>query len=207
MIAEAFLHEGLHDGAHSPSGGETLTNPVTGDRLTVLSSPWRDLTPALTVRLDLAPGAAGSPLHIHRRICETFSVLGGALNMEVGGKGRRILRAGERIEVPPGMAHSFRNGSDGWTAVLATVSPGERFERFLLSMHGLAAEGRTDAAGLPRNPMHLALLLSYADFEFAGMPGWLQRPLIDGLAALGRLAGAERGLRHHWVNETAARTS
>jgi len=185
---------------------ETLTNGVTGDRLTLLQSAPRDAAP-LVFRTDLPPGAAGSPLHAHPTMDETFEVVAGELLMEIGGEGQwQVLRAGDRVEIPAGMPHSFRNASDGWTSFVSTATRGVEFERFLLSMIGLAAEGRINAAGMPRNPLVMALLLDYADLVVPGVPGvppGLQRAVIGGLARFARMLGLEDGLARHWIHERA----
>jgi hypothetical protein len=88
---------------------------------------------------------------------------------------------------------------------VSTTTRGLEFERFLLSMHGLAAEGRTTPAGLPQSPLHLALLLHYADLLVPGVPQGLQRGVIGLLVRLARSLGVERRLRRHWHNELSGR--
>ncbi|QMW22324.1 cupin domain-containing protein [Sandaracinobacteroides saxicola] len=184
---------------------ETLINPVTGDRLTLVQSVWRDGRPLL-FQTDLPPGAVGSPLHAHPTMEETFEVRAGTLVMEIGGKGRfRTLNAGDRVTVPAGTWHAFRNDSDEWTSFLSTTTRGVEFERFLLSMFALAGEGRCNAGGMPRNPLHLALLLGYADLVVPGVPVGLQRAIVGGLSALARGLGVERQLSRHWHNERIGR--
>jgi quercetin dioxygenase-like cupin family protein len=203
MTALAFSFQSLirRPGTRS----ETLANPVTGDRLTLLQSVPRDGAP-LVFRTDLPPHAAGSPLHVHQLMDECFEVVAGTLEMEIGGAGQwRTLRAGDRVDVLAGTPHSFRNASDEWTSFVSTTTRGLEFERFLLSMFALAAEGRTNAAGMPRNPMHLALLLHYADLTVPGVHRGIQRAIIASLAGLARMMGVERHLQRHWHNERAGR--
>jgi hypothetical protein len=42
---------------------------------------------------------------------------------------------------------------------------------------------------VPRDPLALALLWDYQDGYLAGIPTWLQRGVLGGLAGLARLAG------------------
>ncbi len=92
---------------------EVIENPVTGDRMTVLHSSRESDGAYAKFQFDLPPGAKGSPLHYHTRMSETFTVLKGCLEMEVGQKGNyRTLQAGESLKVPPEMPHSFRNASN-----------------------------------------------------------------------------------------------
>jgi quercetin dioxygenase-like cupin family protein len=170
-----------------------IANPVTGDRVEFLASPLLDSHAELTYRCTLAPHAAGSPAHVHRALTETFTVEQGSLLLSLG-KVRRVLAPGETVRVDPGIAHAFRNASPQPVTFCSRVTPGDGFERFLRGMYGLAASGRTDAAGLPRDPRLLALLLEYADLRLAGVPDLLQRPLLGALGWVGRATGAARDL-------------
>jgi mannose-6-phosphate isomerase-like protein (cupin superfamily) len=176
-----------------------LENPITGDRLEFLASPLHGDAGPLVFRCILAPNAKGSPLHLHRTIAETFEVERGRLAMELGGVGRtRTLDAGERVEIAPGEAHSFANPLGEPSVFVSTATPGAQFEKFLRAMYGLAAEGRTNADGMPTDPRALALTLHYADLVLPAAPRALQAALVGGLAQWGRLAGIERDFDRYW---------
>jgi hypothetical protein len=64
------------------------------------------------------------------------------------------------------------------------LTPGAGFRNFLHGMQAAAEAGRTNAAGLPRDPRRLARLLLDADFHFPAVPMALQRTLFHALAAL-----------------------
>lgn len=180
---------------------ETIVNPVTGDRMTVLHSSLQDDGHYAKIRFDLPPGAEGSPLHYHTSMSETFTVLEGCLEMEVGRKGnRRTLRAGERLRVPAGMQHSFRNSSNQWVTFTSENSPAGQFEQFIRGMFGLAIDGKVDAKGMPTNLLHLALLLKKADTVLVGTPPILQSLLIGVLVEIGKWVGVERSLNKYWKN-------
>ncbi|MDX2235891.1 MAG: cupin domain-containing protein [Hyphomonadaceae bacterium] len=187
--------------ASSPSTApRRLLNPVTGDRLEFLSSPLHGDPGPLVFRCTLAAHAKGSPLHFHRTIAETFTVERGLLAMEIGGPRRtQTLGAGDHVAFAPGEAHSFRNPLGEPTVFVSTATPGDAFEKFLRTMAGLAADGRTDADGMPTDPRALALALHYADLVLPFAPQGLQGVLVGGLARLGRLMGVERAFDRYWT--------
>ncbi len=64
---------------------EEINNPATGDHMMILQSSQTNQGYA-KIQFNLPPGAKGSPLHYHTRMSETFTVVEGELEMEVGGK-------------------------------------------------------------------------------------------------------------------------
>jgi len=58
------------------------------------------------------------PYHFHKRKHETFFVVRGSVRMRLG-EGERVLAAGERLSMPPGLGHSFTGIGD---ALLLEVS-------------------------------------------------------------------------------------
>lgn len=69
------------------SGAEAIKNPVTGDSMVVLQSTQESGGNSFTAKFTLPPGSHGTPLHYHNNLLETFEVLSGALEMELGEKG------------------------------------------------------------------------------------------------------------------------
>ncbi|MUG92035.1 cupin domain-containing protein [Scytonema sp. UIC 10036] len=178
---------------------ETIVNPVTGDRMTVLHSNPTGEGEYFKVRFDLPPGAKGSPLHYHTKMGETFTVLQGCLEMEVGGRGKRLtLQAGESVYVPPGMQHSFRNASEQWVTYTSENTPAGQFEQFIRGLFGLAIDGKTNREGMPTNPLHLALLLRKADTVLVGPSHLVQKLLIDTLIQVAGWLGSEQAIARYW---------
>jgi quercetin dioxygenase-like cupin family protein len=178
---------------------EVIVNPVTGDRMTILYSSLDHDGSYTKIRFDLPLGGEGSPLHYHPGMSETFTVLKGCLDMEVGAKGdRRILQAGEQVHVPAGTHHSFRNSSNDWVTFITENRPASGFEQFIRGMFGLAIDGRVNAKGMPSNLFHLALLLKKADIVLVGVPPMLQALLFGALIRVGNWIGVERSLSKYW---------
>lgn len=183
----------------SSQQAEEIHNPVTGDHMTILQSSRTSQGTYAKIQFDLPPGAAGSPLHYHTHMSETFTVIRGEMTMEIGRKGNwRILRAGEQVHVPPGVHHSFRNASEGWVTFTTENRPAAGFEQFIRGMFGLAIDGKVNAHGMPKNPLHIALLLKKGDIVLVGIPMVLQAPLIHTLAGIAEMIGIERSLHKYW---------
>lgn len=182
-----------------------IENPVTGDRIEFLSSPLHGDAGPLVFRCKLAPQAQGSPLHFHRTIAETFEIEQGLLQMEIGMAGAtRAVFVGEKIDLPPGVPHSFRNPLSEPVIFVSTATPGVGFEKFLRAMYGLAAEGRTNGDGLPTDPRALALTLHYADLVLSSVPNAAQGALVRALTGLARLTRMERDFDRYWPDAPQA---
>nr|WP_247712218.1 cupin domain-containing protein [Qipengyuania qiaonensis] len=137
----------------------------------------------------MPPLATGAPLHIHDTITETFAVESGALEIDLGKAGKRLLGPGEEISISPGTPHGFRNSSASETIFVTTATPGAELERFLRTMYDLANCGRTDASGAPRNPVDLAAALAPMDMTIAPLPRALQRVLVRALLLARKVFG------------------
>lgn len=181
----------------------TIVNPVTGDRIEFLNSPLLGDGDLLRFRCVLAPHAKGSPRHSHATFDETFEVEAGALEMLLYGGTSRTLETGEAIAVPKRMIHGFRNPTATPVTFVSTATPGDGVERFLRLMTGLAAEGRTTADGMPRDPRAMALALQHADLLLAGAPHTPQRAVLGALAGMAALTGFDRQLHRFWSADTA----
>ncbi|KYC39494.1 cupin [Scytonema hofmannii PCC 7110] len=177
---------------------EVIINPVTGDRMTITHSSLHSHHENFQCCFDLPPGAHGAPLHYHRGMAETFEVLDGELEMELGAKSNvKILRPGEVVYVPPRMLHSFRNASNNWTTYRTEVRSGASFEQFIRGMFGLAIDGKVNSTGTPLNPLQFALLIEKADLVIADAPAFVES-IVKRLAQIARWMGVEKSLVKYW---------
>lgn len=178
---------------------ETIVNPVTGDRMTFVQPSYQHQGQYAKIRFDLPPGAKGSPLHYHTEMDETFTVLSGCLEMEVGQKGnRRRLQAEESLQVFAGMHHSFCNSSSEWVTFTTENRPAAGFEQFLRGLYGLAIDGKVNSAGMPTNPLQLAVLLKLSDTVPVGVPLLFFNLLINTLVWVGQQFQVETSLLKYW---------
>jgi quercetin dioxygenase-like cupin family protein len=174
---------------------EVIVNPITGDRMTLLHPSHQSQGRYAKIRFDLPPGAKGSPLHYHTQMDETFTVLNGCLEMEVGQKGnRRLLQSGESLHVTAGMHHSFCNSSSDWVIFTTENRPAPGFERFIRGLYGLAIDGKVNAAGMPTNLLQLAVLLKLSDTIPVGVPLPLFKRLVSTLAWVAQRFNVETSL-------------
>ncbi len=144
------------------------------------------------MELEVAPGG-WTGTHAHRAYDEAFTCVEGCLTVMVAGFPYE-LRPGQEVTVAAGTAHSWSNGEARRALALVELRPGHAgAETALRVLCGLSRDGGLRRDGAPRNPLHLALLLGWAETRLPGAYGAL-RPVLRALAALGRLRGADRAL-------------
>ena len=103
-----------------PAGaGQTLW--VAGGRYTVKAS-GEDTGGAYTLMELLLPPAAGPPPHRHAREEESFYILEGTLEFQVG-EDRVTAAAGAYVKAPRGLSHSFTNVGTAPARVLMLITP------------------------------------------------------------------------------------
>src|SRR5882672_7239396 len=89
-----------------PSSGERL---AIGASSVALKAGSRETAGTFYCgEVDLEPGFAGPPPHVHERLHDMFYVLEGTLTVRLGEQTHQ-LPAGSFVCVPPGVVHTFRN--------------------------------------------------------------------------------------------------
>ena len=138
--------------------------------------------------LTAEPGA-WVPEHVHPGIEERFEVLEGEFTFKVDREKRRA-EAGERLVVPAGAWHSFKNTGDGVARFVAEIEPARDMQGFFEESAALAREGKFLRPGLPK-PGGLLAAAELADrysettvMSFPPRP--VQRLLFPRLARLAR---------------------
>jgi quercetin dioxygenase-like cupin family protein len=137
--------------------GDTLANPVTGERFTFIETATSSNGELLAFELELRAGGAVPMPHVHPIQTERFEVLEGTVRFRVGR--RSILAsAGEIVEIAPGVVHGFSNPGREPVRMRVDVSPALQMEEMLRQVVALASAGRLTRRGLPRSPFELARL-------------------------------------------------
>jgi quercetin dioxygenase-like cupin family protein len=172
------------------TAGSTIENPVSGERITWVTTSADSEGRLLACDLALRPKAAVAAEHRHLRQEERFTVTKGRIALAVGGR-ERILGPGEAATVTPGVAHRWWNADSGETVVRVELRPALETEVFFETFFGLARDGHTNAKGVP-DLLHIAVAYSTlgdACPRLTRPPLAIQRLLLTPLAPVGRLLG------------------
>jgi quercetin dioxygenase-like cupin family protein len=144
--------------------GQTLENPVTGERFTFTETAATTNGELLAFDFALRPGGAVPIPHVHPIQTERFEVVAGRMRFRVGLR-TVIAEPGDVIEVAPGVAHSFANAGDDEARLRVDVRPALAMEEMFAEVVAMAKAGRMTRRGLPRNPLALAVLARKYDQE------------------------------------------
>ena len=144
--------------------GDTLENPITGERFTFTHTAASTGGELLAFDLALRPGGAVPIAHVHPIQTERFEVVAGRMRFRIGLR-TRIAGPGDVVEVAPGVAHAFANAGQDEARVRVEVRPALAMEAMLADVVALARAGRMTRRGLPRSPLDLALLARTYDRE------------------------------------------
>lgn len=94
----------------------------------------------------VVPPRFATGLHVHRVQEETFYVLDGTCEWQIGDRAVTAPR-GAYVSIPPGVPHDIRNPGDQTARLLMTVSPPGHV-RYFQELAGLTAHGRPEPEAL-----------------------------------------------------------
>ena len=171
--------------------GDTLENPVTGERLVFHRTSPDTNGEAVLVETSVRPGGYVAAAHLHPYQSERFQVLAGRLALRVGGE-ERVLVPGDVAVVAPGTPHRFWNAGETDARFAVEVRPALGFESLIETMFTLAAQGKTNGKGIP-NPLRLAVI-ARAHFDTVRLP-FPPAPIQRAALALGAPIGRALGYR------------
>ncbi len=125
--------------------------------------------------------------HSHPSQDEHFEVTEGELSVKLGGK-TRVLGAGDTVDVPRGVVHTFWNTGTGTARAKWQVRPAQRTEEFFRAIGSLRKQGHGTSAGV--SPPAGALLAREFSNEFRPALSQITRTLfLPALAAVARRRG------------------
>ncbi len=167
--------------------GQTLENPVTGERFTFTDTAASTGGELLGFDFALRVGGAVPIPHVHPIQTERFVVLSGRMRFRIGLR-TRIAGPGDVVEVQPGVMHSFANAGDEEARLHVEVRPALAMEDMFAEVIAMAQAGQMTRRGLPRNPLALASLARRYDREAHAplMSVGVQRLLLAPLVFAGR---------------------
>ena len=169
--------------------GDTIQNPVTGERITFLATSADTDGEAVVIETVVQPDGFVAAAHVHPEQSERFAVKSGKLELRAE-REKLTLGPGEVAVVEPGTPHRFRNAGDEPVTFVCEIRPALQFESLLETMFALAADGKTNRKGMP-NPLRLAVIAK-AHFDTVRLPfppAWMQKAGLTLGAPLGRLLG------------------
>lgn len=142
---------------------------------------------SLEMEWELAPQTGGTPIHIHPQALESYEVLLGELDIYVDGRWK-TLSSGEKLEVAPGVPHTFRNGSQAPARVYNIHEPAMRFDEYFEGLHRIVNSGATPEGRItPKAILYLSVLMtSFKDEIRSVSPPYTVTRIF---ALLGRLLG------------------
>jgi quercetin dioxygenase-like cupin family protein len=179
----------------SPAYPNTIEDLSTGARITFLERGVDEQGAYLLMEGVLPPGIDSGPARLHPRAEAHSEIVAGHADLTVRGEARTLL-PGESIHIAAGEAHSIRNSGDDTLVVRTTLRPPGEYEAATRALYEAGAGGRPDLFAMA------AVLSHYrADLRLAGVPWWLQRPLLGVLAGLATVLGrnplTESGIKSH----------
>lgn len=167
--------------------GQTLENPVTGERFAFTDTALSSGGDLLAFELALRPGGAVPIPHVHPIQTERFEVSAGRMRFRIGMR-TRVAGPGEVVEIAPGVTHGFANAGTDEARVRVEVRPALAMEQMLGEVIAMAEAGRLTRRGLPRNPLDFAVLARTYDQEAHAplLSVGVQRVLLAPLVSLAR---------------------
>jgi quercetin dioxygenase-like cupin family protein len=169
--------------------GDTIENPITGERLVFRKTSRETGGQAVVVETFVRPSGFVAAAHVHPSQEERFEVLRGSVGFKIGRK-KLVAGPGQRLTVPAGTPHKFWNAGDDEAHFVCEVRPALQFESLLETMFALANDGKTNRKGMP-NPLRLAVIAN-AHFDTVQLPfppALVQKVGLVLGAPVGRLLG------------------
>ena len=169
--------------------GQTIENPVTGERLTFLETARQTGGEYVRFEAVIAPGGTLASAHKHPNQTERFEITSGTLTMWVGG--RKIeAKPGDVVVAEAGTPHNFWNKTGEDARMTVEIRPALSIEPLIETMYGLAADGKTNRWGMP-NPFRLAVIArkNFDTVQLPLVPVWMQRAALAVGDPVGRALG------------------
>ncbi|WP_010521228.1 cupin domain-containing protein [Aquimarina agarivorans] len=171
-------------------------NPINKESIRILKNAVEAGAERIVIEVKLGPNG-GNPIHYHKKITEHFFPLEGTLGLHFNGK-EVNLNPGEDLAVLPYDNHRFYNPSKAEFISFKVIitPPIESFEWFLKAQFGLVNDGRVfSALQLPKNPLHLLVLLKWGDTQTKSIFYSLAQPLLKLGYIIAKIFGVERKLK------------
>ena len=175
-------------------------HPAMKDKITVLKSSKDTGGEYILVEVELKKGG-GNPLHAHSTFNEEFIPVEGELGIGLGKKNLRLI-PGETALAEINQWHRFYNPGDKTIRFQVKISPAQdRFLECIGINYGLANDGLTNKAGIPKKLDHLAFLLDHSDTKLKGVFGLIAPVLLRRAWKVKRSGTGEELIRKYYLEE------
>jgi quercetin dioxygenase-like cupin family protein len=171
--------------------GQEIVNPRTGQRMVFRQTAADTGGALLQIETVNPPHGSAEPAHVHVRQESSAEVLTGALSFRVRGD-VRVVRAGEKIVIPPDTPHNFWNEGEEDARAVQEFRPALRTEDFFATLFGLARDGKLDEKGMPSLLQLAVMVPAFGDEIRPTSPPW---PLLRAVAWLLGPIARRRGYR------------
>lgn len=169
--------------------GDTIENPVTGERVVVRVGTEDSGGELLEIDVYVRPGGSVTGEHVHPAIEEYFTVMRGRVGFRINGR-ESIAELNQGLHVPAGTAHDWWNVGEEDAHIIVGISPGARFEKMARNLFGLAQDGKTNSKGMPNLLQNAIFAQEFRDvLYFTKPPLLVQRLLFGALAVIARALG------------------
>jgi quercetin dioxygenase-like cupin family protein len=179
----------------APASSQVITNPLSGEQITIRATAADTGGRVLEWELMLAPGGKVPSSHAHPEQEERFTVLAGQMRFRVAGR-RVNAGPGDTVRIPPGTVHHFANAGPVTARVAVQTIPALSMQGLLETAAALAQDQHAAARRLPRL---LDLALFMRDFEqevrAPYLPAALVRAVVRPAAWLARRWGLDARYR------------
>lgn len=158
--------------------------PIFKTRAIVVKSAIEKMKDPVIMIAEVGPRESGPPMHIHPHQQETYEVLEGEVEFMLGKK-KKVLKKGEKIEIPANTPHTFKNITDNWLKMQDTHIPALTFEEMMRELHGLVQAGKIKGFSNFKSLLYLSMLwVKHKDLQRSTKPPFF---VMKFMAAIGRL--------------------
>jgi quercetin dioxygenase-like cupin family protein len=166
-----------------------LVNPKTGQRLVFVETARDTGGRRLVMDAYFRPEGQAPPEHFHPLQEEHFEVRAGRMAVRRAGA-REEFAVGESFDVSRGTPHAMHAAGDEEAVVRWTVTPALRTQEMFETLWGLAADGKTNAKGVPNLLQAAVIARAYAnELRVTSPPRVVQNLVLPPLERFARWRG------------------
>ena len=169
---------------------DLFENPHNGNKIQFLVTSAESKGEVLKMQVWNPLHVPMPPEHLHPLQTDSMEVIQGQAGIKVGDH-EQILSAGEKIVVPKNTPHRVWVAGDTELIVIHELRPAMNTESFFETQIALAAQGKSNANGVPRNFLQFATILNenYGEIFVTNPPVPVQKFVAKVLGNLGKLLG------------------